>query len=278
MLNVVDMQDYSSSYRLKNRLSEADFDKIADYIERTLGIKLEKTKQLMVENRLRKRLRFLGFSDYDKYVEFLFSEDGKKELEELANVLTTNKTEFFREKQHFDFLSKWVQEHDGFLNVWSAGCASGEEAYSLAIVLMERNRDFRVIGTDVSTEVLRRARAGIYTKRQIASLPAIYVNKYFDTIVDDGQLFYQVKKFLRDKVMFYKLNFMSKYYTVPLEQDIIFFRNVLIYFSLEIQNKVLHKLIRYLRRGGLLFLSHSESILNLDIPLRRIAPSVYIKI
>ncbi len=272
------MYDYDSSYKLKNRLSEEDFEKIAVYIETALGIKLEKTRQLMVENRLRKRLRLLGFTDYKRYVEFLFSEDGKKELEELANALTTNKTEFFREKQHFDFLSEWVKGQKRFLNVWSAGCASGEEAYSMAIVLKERGKEFQVIGTDVSTEVLRKARSGIYTKRQIKPVPSLYVNKYFDTIIEEGELFYRVKPFLRKKVMFYKLNFMSKFYTVPLDQDIIFFRNVLIYFSLDVQHAVLQRLVKYLRRGGLLFLGHSESILNLDVPLKRIAPSVYKKI
>ncbi len=272
------MFDHNSSYSLKNKLSDQDFERIANYIEATIGIKLVKSKKVMVENRLYKRLKVLGITYFRDYVRFLFSEEGKKELEELANVLTTNKTEFFRENQHFDFLKEWVKDKHRPLNVWSAGCASGEEAYSLAIVLLEQKKDFRVIGTDVSTEVLRKAKSGIYSKRQIKTVPPIYVHKYFDTVMRDGELFYQVKTFLREKITFYKLNFMNEYYSVPLEQDVIFFRNVLIYFSLEIQDIVLHKLLRYLKPGGLLFLGHSESILNLDFPVKRIAPSVYKKI
>ncbi len=263
------------------KLNKEDYLKIAGYIKHTIGIELPPSKKLMIENRLYKRLIALEFENFEEYVDYLFSPQGKKELEELANILTTNKTEFFREKKHFEFLADWYASkslHRGKIVGWSAGCSSGEEAYSLAITLSEIGKNYKIIGTDISTSVLRIAKEGLYKKAILRKVPAGYLRKYFKFIVKDGEGYYQIRSFLKEKVMFFQLNLISSHYSIEQDLDFIFLRNVLIYFARDLQKKVLLHIIRYLKTGGLLFLGHSESIIEHDLPLERIAPSVYQKI
>lgn len=242
------------------------FRKISNYVQDNYGIQLPPEKKMMVEGRIRKRMKDAGIEDFTDYVQFAFSPaEEKKERIQLVNAITTNKTHFFREHAHFDFLKDYLSSHGGTLNVWSAGCSSGEEVYTLAIVLSELGKhqsivDFTITGTDLSTQVLDKAARGIYPENAIENLPLSLKQKYFLKSKDRKNRTAKVSPMLRKKVLFKKLNFMDAYYGFTAPFDIIFCRNVLIYFDKITQTKVLDKLVTNLAQEGLLFLGHSESM------------------
>jgi chemotaxis protein methyltransferase CheR len=278
----------------KQRLSRSDFRRLSQFIYSHAGIKMPLSKLSMVETRIRKRLRILNIEDYSDYCDYLFSPQGmESELPFFFNVITTNKTDFFRESGHFEYLiQKAVPElmaREGMginkqLNIWSAAASRGNEAYTIAIVLSEFSTKFPgfhfnyfILGTDISTEVLEAAKIGIYKHEEIDPVPMALRKKYFLKSKDKGKDLVRVTPEIRKRVRFRHLNLMDNF-KLRQPMDIIFCRNVLIYFSKETQDGVILRLCQNLKPGGFLFLGHSEVINCQDFPLISTAPAVYKKV
>jgi len=247
----------------------------------------------MMEARLRKRLRALGLEDFEEYEEYLFSETGRREeLVHFLDVMTTNKTEFFRELAHFDFLvevalPRLVHSYGVGINkklkVWSAGCSTGEEPYTLAMVLAEFAEnipgfDFSILGTDISTRVLETGRAGIYDERKVGeAILASFKRKYLLRSKDPERRLVRIVPELRSKVTFRRLNFMEEDFGIREPIDIIFCRNVIIYFDRSTQERLLSRLSSHIFPGRYMFMGHSETLSGMNLPLCQVAPSVYRK-
>lgn len=269
------------------RMDDESFDRLSSYVTREYGIKLPLTKRSMLESRLNKKVKSLGMDNYKQFLDFIFSDAGKNgDLFHVIDLITTNKTDFFREPEHFRFLAsthlaKWTQtEGRRNMNVWSAGCSSGEEPYTIVMVMEEfkkRNPHFSysLLGSDVSIRMIQTAFKGMYTADRIAALPIELKRAYFLRSKTQPDLV-RVKPEYRKRIIYKRINFMdSGYGLLKNDYDIIFCRNVLIYFDKATQERVIRKFISHLRPGGLLFLGHSESIMGMDIPLRQIQPTVY---
>jgi len=267
-----------------------DLQQLSTFIQDTCGIKLPPAKRIMLESRLQKRLRALGMNSIHDYREYLFSDEGKnRELVNCIDAVTTNKTDFFRESPHFDLLlSKILPEWEGSernsgrkpYSVWSAGCSTGEEPYTLAMVLSEFAEtvpgfDFSILATDISTRVLDKARLAVYDEESVAPVPAYMKSKYLLRSRDQSKNLVRLVPRLRQKVLFQRLNFMDHRFAVPDALDAIFCRNVMIYFDRNTQEKLVRKFCRHLAPGGYLFLGHSETLNNMDVPLAAAAMTVY---
>jgi chemotaxis protein methyltransferase CheR len=247
---------------------------------------MPQTKLPMIQSRLLRRVRELGFASVDRYVDHFFdSADAGPERTHLIDLVTTNKTDFFREPEHFDYLAhavlpRFVQaSRGGRLNLWCAGCSSGEEPYTLAMVLEEfgaQNRGFEysILATDISTRVLDRARAAIYEEAQIAPVAPQLREKYLMRGRQSGQKLVRIVPELRRRVSFHRLNFMDPDYRIKDIFDVVFFRNVMIYFARDTQEAVINKICRNMARGGHLFVGHSESLAGLNIPVSLIRASI----
>jgi chemotaxis protein methyltransferase CheR len=273
-------------------MSPKEFDRLSGFIIDHCGIKMPPAKKIMLESRLQKRLRSLGMASFREYCEFLFdSPEGNGELVHMIDAVTTNKTDFFREPVHFQFLTETALPEflteSAFGNrknftVWSAGCSSGEEPYTLAMVLNEYalpHPDFQysILATDISTRVLEKARFGIYDQRLVEGIPLSFKQKYFLRSKDREKGLVRVVPELRSRISFQRVNLMDENLVVPEKADAIFCRNVIIYFERATQYKLLSKLCQSLRTGGYLFLGHSETVHGFDLPLVRIASTIYRK-
>ncbi|MGY3605175.1 MULTISPECIES: CheR family methyltransferase [unclassified Bradyrhizobium] len=271
-------------------LSDRQFRTIAELIEGQVGIKLPAGKRLMLEGRLHKRVRALNYSGLNEYVEHLFDNGlPDNELTHLIDVVTTNKTDFFREPAHFTFLKEVAVpallkprgRGSHGLKIWSAACSTGMEAYTTAMVLDDMTRSgtrfqFRILGTDISTAVLRLAKAAIYTRDVIAPVPSEFVKRYFLSSKDRSSNEVRVVPELRRLTNFMRMNLMDSSYPVDRDVDIIFCRNVLIYFDRQTQRKVVDQLCSHLRPGGYLLVGHSESMIHNTVPtLKQVQPTVF---
>lgn len=273
-------------------LSHSDFRRLSALISTECGIKMPDSKKIMLEARLRKRLRILDLKSYAEYCDYLFSGEGMcRELVHMIDAVTTNKTDFFREPRHFDFLTGTaVPELMRFsgagtgrsLNVWSAGCSTGEEPYTIAMVLGEFREkhpdfDFAITATDISTKVLDSAIRGVYREEKIAAVPPSLKKKYIMRSRDRNRKLVRIVPEIREKVGFKRLNFMEDDFGRKKQSDIIFCRNVIIYFDRTTQEGLLKRLCAHLVPGGYLFMGHSETLSGLDTPLVSAGPMVYRK-
>lgn len=276
------------------QISDELFLKLGRMITEKYGIKMSAEKKIMFQARLQRRLRELDIKSFDEYARRLFTtEHDSVEISILADYISTNKTDFFREKEHFQFITDHVlqeifcekQTNSFFqLKLWSAGCSSGQEAYSMAITLEEfmQSRNFRfdysIVATDISGRMLKTARQAVYPMSQVEEIPLEVKKRYFlksKSLIDQKV---RIVKNLRDRVKPAYLNLMDNVYVLDAQFDLIFLRNTLIYFEHQIQQQVLTKILDKLKIGGYLFIGHSESLINMNLPIRSIAPSVYVKI
>jgi chemotaxis protein methyltransferase CheR len=274
----------------KEELSNADFKRLQELIYSESGINLNADKKIMLETRLRRRLQEHEFSSCAEYCDYLFtSDEGENELIHLIDAVTTNKTDFFREAGHFDFLTSQALPRLAAANgssrmslVWSAGCSTGEEPYTLAMVLSEYAETapgfrFSVLATDICTTVLQKASLGIFKSEVVGPVPKGLRRKYFMRSRDPKSDQMRVVPELRARVEFRRLNFMDSDFGLSERPEIIFCRNVIIYFDRATQTQLLHKFARQLAPGGYFFAGHSESLQNMDLPLIPAGPSVYRK-
>jgi chemotaxis protein methyltransferase CheR len=276
-----------------HKLSNETFSRISRFIDIEYGIQLPPSKKVMVESRLQKRLRKLNIKSFSDYADYIFSSEGEKaEMVSMVDLITTNKTDFFREADHFDYLLNNVLPEmpsgrqsgtESTCNVWSCGCSSGEEPYTLAMVLSEfteRSPSFkyRIKGTDISSEVLTKAKKAIYTEKDVEPVPMQLRRKYLLRSRDNANHLVKIKPEIQGKVQFEHLNLMDKQYSITGKMDIIFFRNVAIYFTKSTQEEIITKICRHLKPGGYLFIGHSESLFNMDVPVKQIGSTIYRKL
>jgi chemotaxis protein methyltransferase CheR len=272
-------------------MTTRDFNRLSTYINNAYGIKMPEAKKVMLECRLQKRLAALHMASYKEYCEYLFSEQGMQhEMVHMVDAVTTNKTDFFREPSHFDFLTRQVlpQLCEGYnghreINVWSAGCSSGEEVYTLAIVLnefteMTGGAGYHVTGTDVSLTMLSKAIEAVYTEDRIADIPMWLRKKYLLRSKDREKNTIRINAATRARTDFKRLNLMDEAYDVPNQFDVIFCRNVLIYFDKATQSAVINKLAEKLRPGGYLFLGHAETVSHMQLSLVPVQPTILKKL
>ncbi len=272
-------------------LSDTEFKKIASFIEQNVGIKMPPEKKLMMQSRLNSRLKALGLSSFKEYIDYVFMQkDDDHELIMLIDAMTTNLTEFFREPQHFDYmrstvLPEFASQGRTSIKLWSAGCSTGQEPYTLSIVMSEYIRQnssmlrgYSVLATDVSTKVLDKAYSAVYDMQAIAGIPKDIKYRYFLKGKNQTHPQVRLKQDIRNHVEFMRLNFMDDDFGFRDTMQIIFCRNVLIYFDKETQERVIKKFMNYLEPGGYLFLGHSETIFGMDLPLKTVAPTVFQRI
>ncbi len=279
-----------NGYFTMNLLTE-DFMRLGSFIQSNFGIKMPKSKKMMVESRLRKRLRTLNLTSFREYCEYLFSKQGmEKELVYLIDVITTNTTDFFREPGHFYFLNhtilpEMINGRYKRLSIWCTACSTGEEPYSLAMAMGEfvKNNpdhrfDYSIFATDISAKVIKKAKTAVYHKKRVISIPFELKKNYLLKSKDKSKKLVRIIPELRNKVTFRLLNLMDDDFKIDKKMDIIFCRNVIIYFDRETQKGLLDRICSHLKTGGYLFMGHSEVLTGLDLPVESIAPTVYRKI
>jgi len=286
-------------------MSERLFKRFSEFIYKECGIKLPPAKKTMLTTRLSRRLRALGINSFDQYYDYVCSPESRSgERIRMIDAVSTNKTEFFREPAHFDFLVRQAlpdlvdSMHNRSrekLKIWSAGCSSGEEPYTLAMVLSEffngrRNKvqanaklsirlldQFSILATDISTQVLKTAKNAIYPKRIVEPVPTMMKRRYLMRGKGAQSGFYRVVPELRNRITFQRLNF-NKDFNLGELMDVIFCRNVIIYFDRQTQIKLFEKFYEQLVPGGYLFIGHSESLHGINDRFRLVANTTYRKI
>lgn len=269
------------------KLTSTDFNILSRYIHENYGILLSVKKHTLLESRLQKRLRQLKITSFQDYIELLVSD--KKDNQEVINMIdliSTNKTSFFRENHHFIFLEQYLinKFKKKKIRIWSAACSSGEEAYSIAITINRFNEDannkiqYNVLGTDISTSMLKKANRAIYSDKDISEIPLTIRNGYFLKSKNKEKRLVKLEKRIRDRVNFQRHNLISKDFPYSEPFDVIFCRNALIYFDKATQIAVLKNLYNSLDNGGVLFLGHSESIIGIDVPFKKLAHTTYMKL
>jgi chemotaxis protein methyltransferase CheR len=277
-----------SSHTLKS----SEFARLSSFIYDQCGIQIPQAKKIMLEARLRKRLKLLGMDAFSDYCDYLFNNDSDtSEIVHLIDVVSTNKTDFFREPKHFEFLIENVipelVDYYGAgikrkFRIWSAGCSSGEEPYTMTMLLNEVAKSicgfsFSVLASDISTKVLDIAAKGIYSMEKAEPIPLHLKKKYLLKSKDKTNPLVKFVPEIQNQISFRRINFMDASFNISEMQDVIFCRNVMIYFDRETQQSLVQKFCKHLHPGGYLFLGHSESLLNPGVPLVQVASSTYRK-
>ncbi len=274
----------------EQKLTSAAYEFIAAIIYEHSRIRLGPDKQALVNGRLSKRLRALGYDSFEAYCALLKSPAGAGEIGPLVDAISTNHTHFFREVAHVDFLRDQVLPEfgpaltraGGPVRVWSAACSSGEEPYTLAIVLAEFARthgamEWQITATDISTRVLAKAHAGIYKGETLHLPDPALLPRYFQKGSGESEGFFRVKDTLRRQIAFHQLNLLHGQFPFGERQHVIFCRNVMIYFDAPTQQELVTKLVEHLVPGGYLIVGASESLMAVKHPLRGVQPAIYRK-
>jgi chemotaxis protein methyltransferase CheR len=270
-------------------LNQADFEKFSRLVYEQSGISLHDGKKELIKARLSKRVRQGRFKSFRDYYQYVVQDDSGEELVLLLDSISTNLTSFFRERSHFEYLSnellpRWKTARKGSapqIRVWSAGCSSGEEVYSISITLLEglehpETWKIKILATDLSTKVLKKAMAGIYEQDRIRNIPAPLIKKYFLKGDHQWREYVKVKNRIRDPVEFKRFNLMDPF---PFQEpfDCIFCRNVMIYFDKKTQEDLINRFYRCLAPEGVLFIGHSESLTGIPHSFKYIKPAIYKK-
>ncbi len=246
------------------KLNDENFNYISDRIYEYAKIKLTEKKRSLIISRLSKRIRILGLADFKEYVDFL--KTNSDEFQEMVDALSTNYSLFFRESHHMEFLTERIlPEHKTPIKVWSAASSTGQEIYSILITLLEYNRktdrnlQFNLFASDISSKALSTACKGVFPKQDTKKIDPKILKKYFLSGTGTQSDFIKVKKDLIKKISFFKLNLDDEVYRLPL-MNVIFLRNVIIYFDKETKQRLIDRLYDYMVPGGYLILGHSESL------------------
>jgi chemotaxis protein methyltransferase CheR len=269
-------------------LTTSQFAAISNVVKQRCGINLRDGKKALVKARLYKRVRALGLDGFGQYVEHLRTDAGGAEMAAMLDALSTNLTYFFREPRHFEVLENTAipqimarHAKDRRIRIWSAGCSSGEEPYSIAMIIKDAigdptGWDIGVLATDLSSKMLNLARKGMYELGQLQQTPLRLIQKNFTVVPDGPQRYYRVNRPLRQMVHFAHLNLMDPW---PMKGpfDVIFCRNVMIYFDKPTQHQLVERLQELLAPDGVLFIGHSESLTGVPHYLRYLEPTVYQK-
>jgi chemotaxis protein methyltransferase CheR len=274
----------------RRKISDKQFDFLTKYLSGKYGLRIPPEKRVLLESRLNSRLNALHMPGIDEYLEYTFNPaQPNDEYLFFVEQITTHKTFFFRERYQFDFLSSILPGYLAAiptqrpLYVWSAGCSTGEEVFTLAMTLHEKRNaipalDYKVVGTDISVPSLRKAARGVFM-HELETLPPEYRSKYFKRVDVEGRSGLQFdNNEVKSRIHLGVLNLNNKQYNLPYTFDFVFCRNVTIYFDTKTRNEVLERIISKLKPGGYLFLGHSETALGVSLPIRNIKPTIYQKI
>ncbi|MCG8390149.1 MAG: protein-glutamate O-methyltransferase [Cytophagales bacterium] len=273
------------------KLSQGDFERLSSYVYQQCGINLTPPKRVLLEGRLQKRLQSLQMKSFMEYYKHVKSVAGRGELVHMLDSVSTNKTDFFREPGHFNLLRDHILP--GFkgmnvnrpLRIWSAACSTGEEPYTTAMVLQDAveklgSINYEILATDISSKVLKHAANAVYREDRIGDIPMGFRKKYLLKSKDPNQGLVRIIPALRKKVRFQRMNLMDNEYLsqIKIPQDLVFCRNVLIYFDKPTQQNVVRRLVECLSPGGYLFIGHSESLFEMDLPLKQLMPATFQKL
>jgi chemotaxis protein methyltransferase CheR len=271
-------------------LTRREYELFRDLVYRQSGINLGEQKMQLVRARLGKRMRSEGFGSYREYYEFVKNDRSGRELTLLIDTISTNTTRLFRENQHFDFLARTVEHwatgahrRPAPIRIWSAGCSSGEEPYSIAMTMDDVQRRcpklrFKILATDISSRMLERARTGVFPPDRLVNVPPEFKRRYFFRAKENGESRVQIRPELRRLVKFARFNLMDERFPFRNGLDVIFCRNVMIYFDRPTQEALVAKFARVLNAEGYLVIGHSESLHNISHSLTYVMPTVYKKL
>lgn len=273
-------------------LTDAEFNELVKIIYDKTRIQMTNHKRALVTSRLSKRLRALHMDSFREYIDFVKNAKDE-ELTNFVNAVTTNKTDFFRENKHFEymksnFLPEWEKKFkEGKvknLRIWSAACSTGEEPYTIQMTLHEYfgsnydRYDIKVLASDIDTNVLAHGRAGIYKEESVEPIQPNILRKYFLKGTGDKEGLYKVKDILQKNLFFRQLNFKDEDFNIHTQFDLIFCRNVIIYFDKEFQKELFNKFHRYLKEDGLVFIGHSETLFGVSDKFKYVSSNIYKKI
>jgi chemotaxis protein methyltransferase CheR len=274
-------------------LDKRTFEKFATLIYDHVGIVLNEKKEALVSARLGKRMRSIGINDYKEYYEYVKNDESDEEIIELLNAISTNVTHFYREPRHFDLLGpivrEWEKRGQTRFRVWCAASSTGEEPYTIAITIKDALhdvRDVKILATDISTKVLDIAKKGVYEARHVEKIPRALLAKHFRRETGNSKLEtggagsgvkYQVSDDMRRMIKFGRLNLMKTPYPMQGPLDIVFCRNVMIYFDNNGRKGFLAEAYRLLKPGGYLMVGHAESLSGILSNFKSVEPSVYVK-
>ncbi|MEA2098797.1 MAG: protein-glutamate O-methyltransferase CheR [Campylobacterota bacterium] len=263
------------------KITDKEYLQFRDIIYKTTGIDLKSNKQNLIESRLMKRLRAREVDNYSDYYKII-SQD-KNELQLMINQVTTNETSFFRENKHFDYLiRKILPELNERVTIWSAASSIGVEAYTIAMVVDEalspRHLPFEILASDINLDVLEQAKEAIYELRFAKNIPNNYLKRYCLKGVKDMDNKFSINEYLKQKLSFAQINLTKPIGSQVGKFDIIFLRNVLIYFDIQTKKDVVKYVLQHLKKGGYFFIGHSETLFNISDEVVQVMPTVYKKI
>ncbi len=264
-------------------MKKSTFRKIREIVYENSGISLSEKKYALVQARIAKRLRFLNLDSYEDYIDYVSGDRHEEEIINLLNVISTNTTSFFREADHFEVMSqaicKWLSEGQKKFRFWSAASSTGEEPYSMAIVLHEifngKEVDFKILATDISMEALECCRNGIYSEEKLEPLSRAQKDRHFIRENDGDKTFFRIRDELKKDITFARLNLSKPPFPMKGPFDVIFCRNVMIYFDRRVRQGLINEIGRLLRPDGYLLIGHSETLMSLENSFTTLRPSVY---
>ncbi len=266
-------------------ITAEEFQRFRTLIYNESGISLSEQKQTLLASRLSKRLRDLSLSTFAEYYENVTKDPTREEFTRMLDLISTNKTDFFREPKHFDFLRERIMPElfgEKRIRIWSSACSTGEEPYTIAMTLFEHapnpsQWDFKILASDISTRVLSKAAAGLYQEDRFRDVPSDVLKRHFLRGRGESAGMFKVKPHLAAVIQFRRLNLMDSQFPIKNPLDLIFCRNVMIYFDRPTQATLVNKFYRYLKPGGYLFIGHSESLQWVEHSFKSLAPTIYQK-
>lgn len=266
-------------------LTPSEFQQIQSLVYEKAGITLSEQKQSLVVSRLSKRIRQLDLPSFQAYYDLVSSGNDQEELTQMLDLMSTNKTDFFREPVHFEFLKEKIiptLSQAKRVRIWSSASSTGEEPYTIAMTLLDsvpdpRTWDFKILASDLSTRVLDKASRGVYEEERVTNLSDTLIKRHFLRGKGNQAGFVKVKPHVRELVTYRRINLMDEAFPIRTSLDVIFCRNVMIYFDRPTQSRLMAKFYRYLNPGGYLFIGHSESLQWIDHPFAYVAPTIYQK-
>ena len=273
-------------YKSNLELTDSTFNKIRQLVYNKSGISLGNNKQALVRARVAKRMRNLSIATYDEYIGYVLGETTGVELEYMLDAISTNTTHFYREDSHFELMrtiiKDWIKKDMHRLRIWCAASSTGEEPYTLAIEALEAighdQVNTKILATDIAPSVLKTAMVGQYSEERVSSIPNHLRSHYFDRMKRNDEYIYYVKPVLKDLLLFRQMNLSVTPYAIKNQVDMIFCRNVMIYFDRSLRAKLVEEFKRLIRLGGYLFVGHAESITAFSKGFKCIKPSVYIRV
>lgn len=266
-------------------ITTEEFQRFRKLIYDKSGISLSDQKKSLLASRLSKRLRDLELTTFSEYYAAVMEDPSREEFTQMLDLISTNKTDFFREPKHFDFLRERILpelERGKRIRVWSSACSTGEEPYTIAMTLYEGVQnpaqwDFKILASDLSTRVLAKAASGVYDEDRFRDVPPEVIKRHFLRGRGDQTGVFKVKPHLASAITFRRLNLMDDRFPIKNPLDLIFCRNVMIYFDRPTQETLVNKFHRYLKPGGYLFIGHSESLQWVTHPFKSLGPTIYQK-